>query len=206
MLLLVSLLFPWTAQTRPLNGFHEGPYFQLVSGARDASFDTNIADGTKNARDIEPAFGFIFGWNLTDPLSVEMQGTYSTAGIGNVQQHLIDARMSGRYVFITNALTHFASLRILPFVDTGFKLQINILPNASGATSARVIQSGVGPSVGGGVSALFYHDTIYLTARGGADILRRKQITQTIAATPTTVYPGEWGVDWSATMGLGVHF
>ena len=197
---------PHGALAKPLRGFHEGPYLQIVSGARDASFDTNVADNTKSGHDIEATFGFLFGWNVNDPFSCEMQGTYSSAGAGNIQQHLIDARFSSRYSFITNALTNFRSLRILPYVDGGVKLQINVLPNAAAATSKRVIQWGTGPSFGGGMSFLFFHDAIYVSTRGGADIIRRKQIQQTIAGVPTVVYQGGWGVDWSTTVAVGVHF
>lgn len=205
-LTLLLLLIPVLTWATPLQGFHEGPYLQVTAGARDAAFDTNVADNTTNGRDIEAAYGFLFGWNLIDPVSIEMQGAYSSAGKGALQQHLIDVRFSGRYSLITNTFTDFHSLRLLPFVDAGLKMQLNILPNATAAADDRVLQWGVGPSVGGGLSALFFRDSVYVSLRGGVDVVHRAQINQDIGGVATVVYPGGWGVDWSATSAVGVHF
>lgn len=203
---LTLLMVPAHGLARPLRGFHEGPYLQVTAGARDASFDTNVADNARNGQDIEPTYGFLFGWNISDPFSIEMQSTYGTSGSGNLQQHLIDARFCGRYSLIRSPLTDFKSLRLLPFLDGGLKLQLNVLPNASGGPSDRVLQWGTGIATGGGLSAVFFHDAVYLSLRGGADILRRSEIEQTIGGRSVVVYEGGWGVDWTAGSAVGVHF
>jgi hypothetical protein len=205
--LLVTLVMMHSqAEARPFAGFHQGPYLQLVTGVRDASFDTNVADHTKSARDIEPVFGFNFGWNITDPWAVELRALYSSAGVTSIQQHLINAHVNARWSLITDALTDFVSLRILPFLSAGGVIQANILPGATGATDTRVLQWGGGISGGGGISFLFFHDQVYLNMRGSADLINRGVVEQSVGGTSTRVYDGGWGVDWAATAGLGVHF
>ncbi|MBI2343405.1 MAG: hypothetical protein HYV02_03575 [Deltaproteobacteria bacterium] len=203
---LLLLPITATAWARPPEGFHEGPYLQLVTGARNADFDTNTADGIDNARDIEPLFGFNFGWNLTDPLAFELSGHYSTSGTANIQQHLVMARVGTRWNFVTNALTHFSSVRILPYVTMGGVLHFNILPAASGSSKTRVEQWGGGMDAGGGVSLLFYHDTLYISAEGTAGPIRRSTIRENIGGSLTTVYRGGWAVDWGTRLAAGVHF
>lgn len=194
------------AHARPAKGFHEGPYLQLNLGARSAKFDTDQVTSIKQGQEIEPAYGFTFGWNITDPFAFELRGLYSTSGAGISQQHLINMNIDVKWNFIIDPLVDFKSLRLIPFVNAGNVLEINILPGTTGSNSARVVQLGTGLDMGGGISALFFHDSVYLTLRGGPAYVYREKMKQTVNSVSRTVYSGGWSWDWTALAGLGAHF
>ena len=134
-----TLHFPLT-HARPLAGFHEGPYLQFVTGVRDASFDTEQATNTVHGHDQEALFGFIFGWNLTDPWAVELSGHYSSPGLITNQEHLINVRLGAKWSWINDTLTNFQSVRILPYCSAAGLAQVNVLPTAPTASTPRVLQ------------------------------------------------------------------
>lgn len=191
---------------KPVREFHTGPYLQFIAGARDASYDTDRVANIAYGRDIEPSYGFAFGWNLNDPIAIELRGLYSSSGVDNGQEHLMTLHVDSRWHLLLDTLTDFRSLRILPFVGAGPVAQMNVLPGTAGATETRVLQWGVGLSGSAGISALFHHDIVYCTVVGHVDYLRRLTAHQTVGGAQTTVYRGEWNPDWSATASLGVHF
>ncbi len=200
------ILLTAPATARPLQGFHEGPYLQFVSGARNADFDTNIVDAKKISREVEPLFGCNFGWNIRDDVAVELAAQYTSTGTHDTQQHLMNLLLGAKYFLLTDALTHFSSLRILPFVSGGALVQLNVQPGATGASEPRVLQWGSGLHAGAGASFLFYHDTMYLTAQYTTAAMHRFDASQIIGGASQLVYAGGWARDWSATLGTGVHF
>lgn len=193
------------AEATPLEGFLEGPYLQFMVGARNAAFDRNLATGSNIGREIEPLYGFTFGWNLTDPWAFELLGYYSSSGTSSTQQHLMSLRAGMRWNWITRALTNFRSFRILPFVAASPIAQLNISPGAT-ATSGRATQWGGGIGGGGGVSLLFFHDHVFLTLREHTDLVYRRGVSENVGGVETAVYGSGWGVDWSSMAELGVHF
>lgn len=194
------------APARPIEGFHEGPYLQFVTGMRDASFDTEQASNTAHAHDQEALFGFIFGWNLTDPWAVELSGHYSSPGLVTNQEHLINVRLGTKWSWVTDALTKFRSVRILPYLSAAGLVQINVLPTDASASTPRILQWGIGPSLGAGISALFFHDAVYCSIGGLGDLAWRPQRNQEIGGVTTMAYRAALDLEWSAIAAFGVHF
>lgn len=194
------------AHARPPRGFHTGPYLQFVSGARDTAYDTNLVSGVKQGHDIDALFGAIFGWNVNDTWSAELHGHYSSPGTESVQEHLINVRLQARYSLITEALTHFQSLRILPYVSAGPLVQLNAMASAPGTTENRAKQWGYGLSFGTGVSFQFWHDYAYISVGGFLDLIHRQDLSQDVSGVDTLVYRGGNDLDWSSIGAIGVHF
>lgn len=199
------MLFVGRAAAQPPKRFHEGPYLQFTAGAMESKNDTIMRTGQTVGHDAEPAFGFIFGWNVSDPAAVEITGRYATAATFGARQHLMRANINFRWNWITDALTQYRSLRLLPFLHAGPLLDITVLPGDPAAPDPTVLQWGGGGSIGGGVSALF-KEYIYLTASGQADLIGRTSVTQSIGGAPTLIYSSGWSTGWSAMLGIGVHY
>ena len=151
--LMISLNYPLWA--KPLAGFNKGPYLCIEAGIMQTDFDKDEQSGTKIGRDFEPAIGLIFGWNVWDYLSAELDGRYGTNINAGKREHLVGANINGKYFFILDALTDFPSLRIMPTIKGGFAFRVASLPGNINTTDKVVTTFGWGPSFGGGISFLW---------------------------------------------------
>lgn len=203
---VVLLALAPTASARPQKGFHTGPYLALEIGIMQEDFDRDQVTGIDVGRDFEPSFGFLFGWNIWDFFSGELQGRYSTNINSGRREHIASANTYARYTFIVDALTDFPTLRILPFVKGGAAVRVSALPGtptAGGGTKARV---GAGPSVGAGVS-FSWKRYFYFGIDCQEDLLFFDGIDQTVNGVPgTTVYKGGFHPSFSAMGMVGVHY
>ncbi|MBI4365468.1 MAG: hypothetical protein HY543_01470 [Deltaproteobacteria bacterium] len=167
--------------------------------------DTLALSGTKVGDDTVPAFGFFFGWNVTDAAAVELVGRYGTAKTFGVREHVIRLGAHARWHWIADALTDAGRWRLLPFVHAGPLLEMTLLPGDPAVAETRVTQWGAGLSAGGGLNLLLY-DAAYLTFIGQTDLVHRLGVSRNIGAIPTEIYRGGWDAGWSALAGVGVHY
>lgn len=205
-LLLVHLSAPSPAFARPPRGFHTGPYLALEIGALQEDFDFDRVAALSVGRDFEPVFGFLFGWNIWDSFSGELQGRYATDFNAGRREHIACANAYARYTFIADPLTDFPTLRILPFLKGGVAVRINALPGTPGTDKNVVARAGVGPSAGGGVSFL-WKKYFYFGIDLQEDLLILGDIDQTVGGIPgTLVYEGGFHPSFSAMAMVGVHY
>ena len=202
---LLLTVIPLTAAARPPKRFHEGPYLQIFTGALRAADDTLSRTDTPVGHTVEPAFGFIFGWNLSDPIAVEITGRYGTATTFAAREHLIRANVHFRWNWITDFLTVSRAVQFLPFLHAGPLIHIDVLPGDPAASDGIVTQWGGGASVGGGLSALI-KEYLYVSLLGQTDIARRKCVAQLISGISTETYAPGWTVGWNVGAAFGVHF
>lgn len=196
---------PLNLDARPQRGFHSGPYLALEFGAMQSDFDHDEAANLSVGNDFEPSFGCIFGWNIWDFFSAEFQGRYATNLNKGRREHIASANLYGRYTWITDALTDFKSLRILPFLKGGLSVHIAALP---GTPSVGGIKAGfgIGPSVGGGI-AFLWHKYVYFGIDLQEDLPFFNDIDQTVGGVPNTlVYKGGLHPSFSAAAIIGVHY
>jgi len=205
-LALIATMAPLSTQARPQRGFNSGPYLALEPGVTQIDFDTDQTTGQSMGHDIEPAFGFIFGWNIYDWFSTELQGLYSTESNSGNRVHYASAVVATKYFLILDALTDFPTLRILPFAKAGAGLRASILPDAPGAGDGKVTSLGYGPSVGGGV-AFIWKKYFYFGLVAQEDLFFYDEIRQTVNGVPNTlVYKGGFHPSFSALGIIGVHY
>lgn len=191
------------ASARPKKGFHTGPYLALEIGTLQADCDHNEITGQDEGRMFEPAFGFLFGWNIEDYFSTELQGRYATNFNSNRREQFASASLFAKWTLIADKLTDYKTLRILPFVKGGLSSRINALP---GPTDGTVTNFALGPSFGVGVAFLFYK-YVYFGLDIQEDLLFFSTGTQTINGVPdTTVYRGGFKPSFGALAILGVHY
>ena len=195
---------------RPLKGFNEGPYLCVEGGLIQADFDRDEQTGIKIGNDFEPTVGIIFGWNLWDWFSAELEGRYGTNINGDKREHLVGANVTGKYFFILDALTSFESLRIMPTVKGGFAFRVASLPGDPNSNDQAVTTFGWGPAVGGGISFL-WKKYLSFGINVQEDLLFFKDIRQDItingAASPNTlIYKGGFIPQFSAMGFVGVHY
>lgn len=173
-------------------------------------FDNDQQTGTKVGRDFEPAIGLIFGWNIWDWFSAEIQGRYGTNKNAGRREHIVGANMSGKYYFIWDTLTDFPTLRIMPTVKGGLAFRVASLPGNVHSTDSAVTTFGVGPSFGAGIAFLWKK---YLSF--GFDIQEdllffedtRQDITVNGAPnSKTLIYRGGFIPQFSAMAYIGVHY
>jgi len=149
-LMIVMLIFCASSHAeKPKKGFLHGPYLTLEMGAIQMDYDTDQVSGEKIGRDFEPAFGFLFGWNLNDNFSPEIQGKYATNFKSGRRLHVASANVYAKYTFIIDPLVDFKTLRILPFLKAGMAFRVAVLPGNRNATKNTITQMGWGPSPGG---------------------------------------------------------
>lgn len=193
------------AEARPPKGFHSGPYLQVMVGAVDSSFDTNLVNNTRASRDQELAFGFLFGWHVSDNWGAFMDARYATDLNGGVRQHMVNGNVGATYTLILDALTDFRSLRILPFIGGDVALRVDALPVDPAMGFGLADRLAVGPGVMGGVNFLFRR-YVYIGILAQEDFLHFFSATQDIAGVSTTVYRSGWHPQWSASLNAGFHF
>lgn len=203
--LLPHLIAPSLANAHPAKRFHEGPYLQLTSGVMQSDHDGNVRTGQAVGHDLEPTFGFCFGWNVTDPLALEIAGRYATAAATPAREHLMRVNINVRWNWILPFLTNARPIRFLPFLQAGPLLDAAILPGDPATSDLNVTRWGGGGTVGSGVSALI-GEYVYLSVIGQADVVGRTRVTRAIAGVPTEIYAGGWTAEWSGIAALGVHF
>ncbi|MBI2346353.1 MAG: hypothetical protein HYV03_05630 [Deltaproteobacteria bacterium] len=194
-----------TAEARPPKGFHEGPYLQLLFGAMQANADGLAQSNTSVGHSVEPVFGCFFGWNINDQVAFELVGRYATTTTFGARQHIIRLNANARASLITNPLTDFQSLRIIPFLHAGPVFEAMVLPGDPAAMDLTVRQWSGGIGGGSGVS-FFFKEYIYFSVVGQIDMLRRTTVQQTIGGTATVTYGGKWSTGAGGLAGLGVHF
>jgi len=203
---LSMLLQTDSVQARPVKRFHTGPYLVFEAGAVQMNYDKNEADGIDVGRDFEPSIGFLFGWNLNDEFSAELQGRYATNANGARRIHAGSGNIYGKYTFIFDPLVDFNSLKILPFVKVGGSFRIASLPGASSAGSGNVTQFGAGPSPGAGITFLMFK-YFYFGIDLQYDLLFFRDVRQTVAGMPgTTIYRGGFHPSFGGSAMLGVHY
>ena len=202
---LAILILPASGFAKPQKGFHTGPYLMLEVGAMQENFDQDQVTGQSVGSDFEPTFGFIFGWNIWDFFSGELQGKYSTNSNGGRREHIAGANAYAKFTLIANALTDFPSLRILPFLKAGLATRIEDLPGTPGANHSTAARFGVGPSAGGGISFL-WKKYFYFGIDVQEDLLDFDDIDQTVNGVMMHVYDGGWHQSFSAMGMIGVHY
>lgn len=194
------------AQARAGRGFHTGPYILLQGGVMQASFDGNVATGTKNGRDFEPSFGLSFGWNIWDFFSTEINGRYTTSANSGKREHIASAGLYAKGFWVTKKLTRFESWRVLPFARAGIATTIAALPGADGASDGTVTSYGIGPSLGVGMMFL-WNKYIYFGVDAFEDLLYFNNIYQTVNGVPNTlIYKGGYHPAFNAMAVIGVHY
>ena len=204
-LLVVAIVAPQDALARPIKGFHTGPYLMLEGGMLQENFDRDQVTGQDIGNDFEPTFGFIFGWNIWDSFSGELQARYATNFNNDRREHIACANAYGKVTFIADALTDFPTLRILPFVKGGLATRITALPGTPGASHSTAARFGAGPSVGGGV-AFLWKKYFYFGLDVQEDLLFLTSIDQTVGGVMRQVYGGGFHPSFSGMVMVGVHY
>lgn len=201
------LMLAWTAaEARPQKGFNVGPYLAIEAGAAQTEFDTDQVTGTKVAGEFEPAFGFIFGWNIYDWFATELQGLYSTDRNSGNRVHYASAVVTTKYFLILDALTDFPTFRVMPFAKAGAGLRASILPDTPAAGTGKVTSLGYGPSVGGGI-AFIWKKYFFFGIDLQEDLFYYDGISQTVGGVPgTPVYKGGFHPSFTGTGFIGVHY
>lgn len=195
-----------SVEARPKKGFHSGPYLAFETGALQADFDKDEVTGQQCGSDFEPVFGFLFGWNVYDWLSTEIQGRYATNISGGRKENIGAGAVYVKYTFIADALTDFESLRILPFVKFGVSALIGALPGTPGASDGIAVHYGIGPSPGAGI-AFQWKKYFYFGIDLQEDLLTWNEAEQTVGGVPgVVVYKGGFKPSFSAMAILGVHY
>ena len=202
----LTLLVAATSEAKPLKGFHTGPYLTVEIGLLQSDFDTDVAANQQVGRDFEPTVGFLFGWNLYDSFSVELQGRYATNLRSGRREHIATGNVYAKYTFIIDKLVDFKNWRILPFLKLGATSRFSVLPGNVNSDRNTVTQYGFGPSPGGGI-AFLVHKYFYFGIDLQGDLLLFNDIRQTVSGVPgTLVYRGGFHPSFSGMLMLGVHY
>ncbi len=205
---MLVILTSMEAVARPHRGFHTGPYLAVEAGLSYNDFDRNQRTGEKVGTVVEPTLGFLFGWNIYDWFAAEMSGRYSTSEKRDRREHVAGVNLNAKFFLITDALTDFKSLRILPFAQVGPALNVAVLPSDELSANPDDTRTSIayGPSVGGGVMFLFAK-YVYLGLKAKGDFLYYEEIRQTISSTPgVVIYRGGFIPSFVVTAIIGVHF
>lgn len=206
----VILLAGSVTTAEPLKGFHEGPYIAFEAGALQAEFDTDQQSGARVGRDIEPVFGLLFGWNITDIIATELKGFYSQSNKSGNREHIIGSNINGKFTWINDRLTHRPSLQILPYLVGGLALRFGVLPGNDNASDQSVVAFGYGPSIGGGISLLWKKYIMFGVGAQG-DFLFFDESRQNLdLATPTAnnqlIYNGGFEPSFLTAFTFGIHY
>ena len=209
-LFIVLFLLSATANAKPLEGFHAGPYLTVEIGLVQSSADDDQQANSKVGANFERSFGVLFGWNLNDYFATEIKGRYSTNQNQGRRQHLVNANLGGRYSFIFDKLTDFKSLRILPYVSSGIALRIASLPGNIQSSNSAITALAVGPYVGTGVTFM-WKKYLYFGANLSGDLLFQESVRQDLdlaspALSNQLIYNGGFQPAFSTGFILGVHY
>lgn len=207
---LAAVIISAHSWAKPLKGFNVGPYLVLEGGIIQADFDKDEQTGEEAGHKFDPSMGLIFGWNLWDCFSAELEGRYSTAKLHDKREHLVSANAYGRYFVILDMLTDFDSLRIMPTVKGGLSFRVASLPGDPNSSDSAITTFGYGPSFGGGLTFLVKKYLFF-----GFDVQEdlvffndaRQDLTINGQAFPNTlIYKGGLHPQFSATAFIGVHY
>lgn len=205
-ILVIIIIASSAAEAKPRKGFHTGPYLALEAGVMQEDFDRDQVTGLDIGRNFEPTFGFLFGWNIWDYFSGELQGRYATNINAGRREHIAAADAYARYTFILDALTNFTTLRILPFIKGGGAVRISALPGTINSSNNTVTRIGTGPSIGAGISFL-WKKYFYFGIDAQESLLFFSDIDQTVNGIPgTLVYKGGFHPSFSVMGMVGVHY
>lgn len=193
-------------EARPEEGFFKGPYLAVSGGVMQAGNDYDSASRRTVGNDFEPAFGFMFGWNILDSLATELQGRYSTNGNDGRRLHIAAGNLYAKWTPVVDALTDFRSWRIMPFLKGGGAFRASILPGNINSTDSTETQLGFGPAIGGGIAFLTMKYLFF-----GIDLqeefLYFDSISETVSGVPNTpVYKGGWHPSFGGGVFIGVHY
>ena len=203
---LIIIQLPCRVSARPPKGFHTGPYLTALVGVMQADFDRDQVTGRKAGWDFEPTFGILFGWNISDRFSAELQGLYATNENSGRREHIAGAGVFGKWTIVTDTLTDFKSLRILPFLKMGMSTRFAKLPGSPDADDDSMSTVGWGPSAGAGM-AFLWHKYFYFGVDLQGDFLLFEDKRQTVGGTPgVLVYKGGLHPSFMALAILGVHY
>lgn len=204
------MLYAFEAIARPPKGFNTGPYLLAEGGIMQANFDRDEYTQADVGHDWEPSFGIIFGWNVWDWLSTELEGKYSTNVIAGKREHLVSANVNVKYFFITDALTDFPSLRIMPTIRIGASFRVAVLPGNPASNDDFVTTFGAGPSLGGGITCIWKKYFAFgFTIQ--EDLLFFEDVRQNLtvngnAVNNALIYKGGFKPQFTAMAIVGVHF
>jgi hypothetical protein len=194
------------ANARPPKGFHEGPYLLFSGGMLTYTADDNVRTKTSTGNDIEPTFGFNFGWNLKDYVGAELQARYSTNRNAGVREHIATANISAVFTLVTPQLTNFKKpVYVLPFVQAGPAVQFAAVPADPAAGGGTLLHWGIGPSIGGGVRVLFAR-YFYVGVLAQVDFLYLNEKKQDIGGVQTVILNEGWDGQIGISGLAGCHF
>jgi hypothetical protein len=207
---IIVMVLASSTEAKPRRGFNTGPYLAIEVGAGQNDFDTNQRTGERVGTDFEPTVGFLFGWNIYDWISAEISGRYATSKVADKREQIAGANLNTKFFLITDALTDFPTLRILPFVKAGVAFKVVALPGDTSAVKDDVLTSfAYGPSVGGGIMFL-WKKYVYLGFNVQGDFLffedKYQDINNGGTSTNTLIYKGGFIPQVVTTAILGVHF
>lgn len=194
------------AWARPLKGFNTGPYLYAEGGAIQVSFNKDEQTGQKYSGEFMPSIGLIFGWNIWDYLSAELDGRYTTNRTEGKREHLVSANVYGRYYFIIDQLTDSESFKVMPTVKGGFSFRIASLPGNPASADTALTTFGWGPSFGAGINFLVKK---YLSFGVDAqeDLVFFQDKHQTLSSgAGALVYKGGFYPQFSVMGYIGVHY
>lgn len=203
--LLLSAASPLHARAK--KGFHTGPYLALEVGAMQAEFDKNQVTGQDVGGNFEPSLGFLFGWNVTDELSAELQGLYTTNRLNaGGREHVASGGVFGKWSIVTDALTDFQKIRILPFVKVGMLVRAASLPNTEDPNDDTMSTIGWGPAIGGGIAFLAFKYFYFGVDVQGEFLLFEEKRTTVNGVPNTLLYKGGLHPSVATLAILGVHY
>lgn len=186
-------------------GFHEGPYFMLNAGLINYTVDNNARTGKKVGRDIEPAFGFNFGWNITDAIAPELLVRYATNKNDGNREHVINTHLNVVYSFLINSLIKHEKFRVMPIVKAGLVAQLAALPGDPLSNDDKVAVWGIGPSFTLGVRAMITR-YVYCGINGESNFIRLPAKYQGISGIKAKILSGGWDLQLGLVGEFGVHF
>jgi len=203
-LTLLFLIVSMTSSAAP-KGFNKGPYFLLNAGFIHYTVDNNARTGRKVGRNIEPAFGFDFGWNITDEIAPELLIRYATNKNNGNREHIVNTHLSAVYNFLINGLVNHKIFHIIPIVKAGLVAQLAAIPGDPLSNDDKMAVWGIGPSFSAGVRAMITR-YFYCGINGETNFIHLPAKYQEISGTKTKILSGGWDLQLGLVGEVGVHF
>lgn len=203
--LLLTFFASFVVSAEGEKGFHTGPYLVVEGGVIQADHDFDVAANEQVGGNYEPTFGFIFGWNIWDYFSAELQGMYSTNKNNDRRIHIATGNLYAKGTLVLKALTS-TNFKTLPFIKAGSSIRASVLPANRNSTNDNATQLGFGPSVGGGI-AFLWGKYFYFGVDVQGDLLFYNDINETVNGVPDTlVYKGGFSPSLGTFGFVGVHY
>ncbi len=201
-LIFVFVLLPLSAFAKPRPGFHEGPYLLASGGVLQYDWDQNQLVGIQQGNTFEPTVGFQFGWDLIDWFGLEVKTRYSTNSNQERREHIVTNNLGFTLTLLTAPLLDFKEWRFLPFVRPSLAIAIANLPADPAGNPNRVSTLAVGPSIAGGIHAMYKY--LYCGLELQEDFI--PQPTKIQKSTGNIIYRGGWKDQFGAMVVVGVHY